>query len=267
MEDQMPRHVVVVLVLSLFVSAGSRAEVSPSKRALIGELIRVSNGYVLGAGFLTQILTLGHEKPVSEAEIAEVRERLIGDPAIEKMIRENFLDVYDRSFSEGQLRDLIAFFKTPLGRKYAELQLDLGTQGRSSLAGAAAIELQKNLQDSKAKRTMSDMSSLATATESYGIDNDTGNGSKHPDAKDIRALGKLLTPTYILRPPEQDAWGNDFVYVVSTDKRHFRIISAGPNGKIDSLSPRVGSKPASGGDDIINEDGKFVQQPFANSPN
>jgi hypothetical protein len=93
---------------------------------------------------------------------------------------------------------------------------------------------------------MADMRSLATASEAYATDY-----NKYPDAQDLDALDKLLSPVYIRTLPRNDAWGKAVHYVASESFQGYRFTSAGPDGVFESS------------DDIIFEDGTFKQWPQA----
>jgi len=80
----------------------------------------------------------------------------------------------------------------------------------------------------RARWTMSDMRSWATALAAYHQD----NGS-YPRADSIEALTPFVQPSYIRKAPLTDAWGTAFRYVVADDQKSFRIISAGADGAFD----------------------------------
>src|SRR5215470_13763774 len=87
------------------------------------------------------------------------------------------------------------------------------------LAAIAIPNLLNAVQRGKQKRTMSDMRALATAVESYAVDNNV-----YPIASCVGGLYttagtqvdtssfQLLTPTYIAQPPKQDGWGHFIKY-------------------------------------------------------
>ena len=74
--------------------------------------------------------------------------------------------------------------------------------------------------------------------------------------------------------PEKDMWGHPYEYVVSPDRHHYRIISAGADGVIDWDS-RTFENVKEGfatryrdrlEDDLIFEDGVYVQLPVQTKP-
>lgn len=243
-------------VLMMSFSALAAPEISPSKKALIDELMRVSNAYSLGAGFLVDVLSISLPEKPTEARAAELREKIASDPQSKQMIDESFVNLYDSAFTEAELSQLIAFFKSDLGRKYAVLNLQLGSAGRGNLAGAASRELSESIERSKTKRTMSDLLSLSTACEAYFNDN-----NKYPIAAGLEELAAIISPVYILTPPKADKWGNPFVYAVTKDQQSYRFVSGGPDGRIETANRQFGSKEKKKNDDLILENAQFVQKP------
>jgi len=80
----------------------------------------------------------------------------------------------------------------------------------------------------RARWTMSDMRSLATALEAYATDN-----RSYPAASTIDAMVARIQPSYMRKAPATDAWGRAYVYVPGTDGQSYRLISAGEDGKTD----------------------------------
>ena len=90
----------------------------------------------------------------------------------------------------------------------------------------------------KLVNTMEDMRIVGEAMEIYHIDLDD-----YPDTID------QLHPDYTRDPPKFDAWRNEFVYKVSSDKQNYELISKGPDGKLNTE------------DDIVFSDGQFTKYP------
>ena len=105
------------------------------------------------------------------------------------------------------------------------------------MAAETVRQLSELHEISKVKRAMSDMQSLGTACLAYATD----FNYHFPKAQD-------------------DRWGKPLAYIVTPDQKHYRIVSGGPDGKIEPSSLRTQSK-AAGSDDIVYEDDHFVQQP------
>lgn len=99
-------------------------------------------------------------------------------------------------------------------------------------------QLKRTIQTEKAVRTMQDMRSMGEAIEIYQID-----FSVYPDTID------KLNPDYMRDPPKFDAWDNEYVYKVSSDKQNYELISKGPDGMLDTE------------DDIVFSDGQFTKSP------
>src|SRR5688500_3531264 len=84
------------------------------------------------------------------------------------------------------------------------------------------------------RRTMSDMTSVATALEAYAIDHD----EKYP-AGDYASLKDLLSPIYLTTFPEKDMWGHQYAYVVSDDRQRYRVVSSGADSIFEWDSRRI----------------------------
>ena len=96
------------------------------------------------------------------------------------------------------------------------------------LAGAAAPGAYAPTDAERARWTMSDMKSMATAIEAYAIDN-----KAYPAADSIEALIAAIQPIYIRKAHMHDAWGRAFLYVPSADRQSYRLVSAGADGRVD----------------------------------
>jgi len=135
------------------------------------------------------------------------------------------------------------------------------------LAAIAIPNLLNAVQRGKQKRSMSDMRALATAIESYAVDN-----NYYPAAAcnpglftggTANALGLSsftnLQPTYIAQVPRQDGWGRFFQYALNTPSANdYRIISLGRDGVAGALNCGT---TTDFNDDIVYADGTFIQWP------
>jgi hypothetical protein len=104
---------------------------------------------------------------------------------------------------------------------------------------------------------------MATASEAYAVDN-----NKYPLAVTLDQLSALVSPTYIRELPRKDAWGNEYVYLVTPDLQHYRFVSAGADGRFEpeSLNIVLGDALAAqkrentnADEDIVYQDGEFVR--------
>ncbi|MGA7616514.1 MAG: DUF2059 domain-containing protein [Thermoanaerobaculia bacterium] len=207
------------------------------------------------------------------------RQREVVDRSLARLDRQKVAEAvirpaFDATFSTAELRELVAFYRTRTGSKMAELgpalMIRVMAQSMDELRpifGEVTGEMREEDEQNepKWKRTMAEMRMIATAAEAYAVDNNA-----YPDANTIDSLAALLSPTYIREFPRKDGWGNEYRFVVSADRTHYRIVSAGEDGEFqwdsDSLlaagQPRSGVRiTRDGADDIIYQDGSFVQVP------
>ncbi len=142
------------------------------------------------------------------------------------------------------------------------------------LAAIAIPNLLNALQRGKQKRTMADMRTLATAVESYNIDNSNyptpamicPGPSVLPDNADpgVSTLTSqswsLLRPTYIAEPPWQDGWQHSLHYTVDNALNAYAVVSFGRDGSPDSGGVVCGTT-TDFNSDIVYANGTFVEYP------
>jgi general secretion pathway protein G len=135
------------------------------------------------------------------------------------------------------------------------------------LAAIAIPNLLNALQRGKQKRTMADIRNLATAVESYQVDNNL-----YPDAACQAGLytanypgtavasGSFasLSPTYIAQPPRTDGWGKFISYTTDAPHNNYMIVSGGRDGATQAL---VCGTTTDFNADIVYSDGTFIQWP------
>ena len=141
------------------------------------------------------------------------------------------------------------------------------------LAAIAIPNLLNALQRGKQKRTMADIRNLATAIESYNVDNNvypTAQSAACPTGDGLGTMAAvasdswtLLKPTYIAVPPFQDGWGHFLTYGLGTSAQAYAIGSPGRDGTGATTFPS-GSTCGTTTDfnsDIIYSNGTFVLYP------
>ena len=107
------------------------------------------------------------------------------------------------------------------------------------------------LERGRQKRSMADMRSIATAVESYSIDE-----AIYPVAADINQLKSMLEPVYIQTAAPFDGWGTPFI--VDSAQTDYTLGSGGKDG--GGLN-YVGGATSSFNDAIIFSNGQFRQWP------
>ncbi len=121
-----------------------------------------------------------------------------------------------------------------------------------SIAGTANAYVPTDAE--RARWTMSDMKSMATAIEAYATDRHA-----YPDAANVQALVSLIQPTYMRKAHGTDAWGRDFVYVRGGDGKSYRLVSAGSDGKTDPGSWGATGPLSSFDDDAVLDTGAMTR--------
>lgn len=290
----------VAVLVSLIVTASVFAQDQRTiKRDLIRELLNVMDTKALTQSSF-DVIFHRLEQPASEAamkdasdeerkqyaasakiysdQIRVFKERLYARIDYAKYAEETYAPIFEKNFTADELRELIAFYKTPVGQKssrtLAEFTVGGLIRGGETVAElSAAIRDELEAEDKAAhpwKSTMADLRTVATATEAYATDD-----NKYPNVKSYEELGSILSPTYIRKMPEKDAWGTPFMYVVSADGQHYKFVSAGADKHFDWNATTIESLPEnykgraseSLDADIVFQDGQFIQYPSASAKN
>ena len=246
----MSRRFRSLAVLLLVLAAPSVVAQKDSRTALARELASLTGGTGGVTPFLLMRIAIAAEPEGPHTKQLADFEKKFADADESDAAR-----IYATALSEGELRQLVAFFKTDAGRKFVTARTAVALSAESRAAEMIRQGLQEALETSKEKRTMADIMSLATSVEAYATDHNA-----YPVTTTHEALEKLLEPTYIRNLPQKDAWGNPFVYRGSSDKMSYRVVSGGPDGKIDPSSTRFGA-PLRKSDDLVYENGTFLQKP------
>lgn len=138
------------------------------------------------------------------------------------------------------------------------------------LAAIAIPNLLNALQRGKQKRTMADIRNLATAIESYNVDNNMyPTAITCPDSAGITngaavnsASFALLRPTYIAVPPTTDGWGKALAYGTGTNLQAYMIASGGRDGTGAAITyPTTCGTTTDFNSDIIYSNGTFISYP------
>lgn len=277
----MKRAAIVFFAILFALPSFGEEDPRTEKKRLIAELIEV-----IDAKRLTQAsfeVLLGNLQRVSMAEVEDeaqkermrkenermnaFRDRLYTRIDYAKLTDEVYAPMFDKSFTNAELKDLIVFFKTRTGQKLVAMLPEFGVgglmQGNAILqqaVQATSEEMEKEENEKHPwRKTMADMRTLATALEARATDE-----NDYPNVQ-LDALEPLLTPIYVKTMPKVDAWGTPFLYVA--DGEHYRIVSAGADKRfdwnarqleLDVQAPRV-MQDLDG--DIIFADGNFIQLP------
>ncbi len=135
------------------------------------------------------------------------------------------------------------------------------------LASIAIPNLLNAVQRGKQKRSMADMRALATAIESYAVDNNNypsaacpGGSYTNGSFSDLTTASfSNLSPTYVATAIRKDGWGRFFAYALSSDSQQYAIRCNGRNGQPQGTF--VCGTTTNFNDDILYSNGSFVQWP------
>lgn len=260
------------ILLLLIIAFPGLADERVEKRRLVSELLEVIDARALiRTSFESQMTVMSaffNESGFTvEAtpELGEFQEHLFARIDYERYFDEVYVPLFEKQFTAGELRQLVEFFRSRHGQKFAQLlpQLGIGAEG-VRIIDEAVQAAQKDLEKEQAakypwRKTMMDLRSLATAVEARATDT-----NEYPNVA-FEELEALIAPTYIREVPQVDAWGTPFLYV--SDGQSYRFVSAGADRRFEwgarQLDAALG-EPVFSDDldaDIIFQDGNFVQSP------
>jgi len=269
---------------------------SPRQKELAERLITAMHLDRVGTSMMDAMYGEMEKQFISEAEakgndpddIAEAKEMFAS--CRERMrtidfnglLREEQARIYAKYFTEQQLTDLCAFYESAAGKKMIEVMPQLmaeGARAGSDKLGPKIQEIMNQVteegeQKHPWRRTTADMRALASAVEAFQTDQDDDT---YPAATDMAGLKTALKGvTMSQKFPEKDMWGHPYEYIVSPDRHHYRIVSAGADGifEWDSRKIDVAKEGTANAvryrdhleDDLIYADGVFLQLPVQAKP-
>ena len=282
------------LLLVLLGAAPQPAPVSPHEKAA-REVLQVVGGESLamgGAEAMLAVMLRDPEMAPYEDVIRAWFQKVFSEAEIESAM----VELYMERFSEKELREIAAFFKTPAGRKAIAAMPDLikeasgigmklaeehGEDFDEMLAKAKEErESQPASTDEEAqKRTVADIRNTGTAMFSWLTDQvgAAAAGQSQTDSfneVDLdrysvlspEELREILVPMYMQQIPERDGWGNPYEYYLNVEnplaEQVMGIRSPGEDGKFSADSYTVTSfEPEDFDEDIVWADGFFVRWP------
>lgn len=125
------------------------------------------------------------------------------------------------------------------------------------IAAIAIPNLLNAIDRGRQKRTMADIRSVGTATEAYSVDNNRYPVNTTEAAIDGN-LDQYLEPVYIKKCPDDDGWNFAMMYQSAAAGADYTVRSYGKDG---AKTAATGGKTQDFDDDIIFQDGAFVQWP------
>ena len=108
------------------------------------------------------------------------------------------------------------------------------------------------------KRAIADLRTLGAVMESYAEDH-----AAYPGFATIKEMELVMVPKYVTGLTAVDPWGTEYRYLVSPDRRHYRVISAGADRVFEKQYEELTSEPPADrasdnfNDDFVFQDGRF----------
>ena len=266
-------------------------QVSPHEKAA-RELFEISGGDALvrqGAQQIWRMIRHNTDLAEHEEVYRAWYEKFFNQDDLEK----EMVGLYMRRFTEKELLEIVAFYKTPAGKKMAAVTPDLMDEAariamRRMEEHSADFEqmLARAIEESESrpaatdkeaqKRTVRDIRNVGTAMFSWLTDQvgAAAAGQSQIDVDDYPVitsdeLTNILLPQYMQKIPETDGWGSSFDYFLNVKDplaQHVMAIrSPGRNGRYSTDSYSVTSfDPEEFDEDIVWADGFFVRWPQKN---
>lgn len=131
----MKRLCTVLFVILFTVSAQAQTK-QQSIKTLLGLMMQdslIDKMYDNMAAAMTSQFSTQYKDNIDEAKIKETSARVmqISKNIAKKMLNEEFVAIYDKNFTEQEIKDFIQFYKTPSGRqmirKMPDVQKDIMT--------------------------------------------------------------------------------------------------------------------------------------------
>ncbi|HEX8169802.1 MAG TPA: DUF2059 domain-containing protein [Thermoanaerobaculia bacterium] len=278
--------VALLLVVSLPLLAGT-TEPNPStkQRALVEKLLVLMNLGENGTAMMDtmlaqmqkQLLEQAQAKGGSARDLAEAKElfddfrKNVSAIDFNAATHEAFIRIYSKYFSESDLEALVAFYGSPVGQKTVAVMNDLMRESMEAgnvelgpkIEAAYHDALEQQEKKHPWRKTMANMRSVGVALEAYASDHD----DLYPEG-DYSSLEETLEE-YVDDFAAKDVWGHAYAYAVSTDRKHYRIVSSGADGifEWDSRTPGAVKEGSETrylerlDADIVFGDGAFLQAP------
>lgn len=285
-------------VLLLFAGAAASQEPAPvsSHERAARDLYRLSGGDELAqTGAEAMLVTIRQDPelaPYEDVFRAWFRKVFSGGDLESEMVK-----IYMAAFTEGELREITAFYKTPVGQKSLATLPKLVQQGAEigmELAQEHSAELEAMLAKAKKEReqppglsadraaqkqTIKDIRNVGTAMFSWLTDQvPAGAAGQSQTGKTVTVrleqyspisraeLVKILVPDYLQEVPETDGWGHPYEFYLNVADPQARevmsIRSPGRDGTFSATDYEVRAfTPDDFDEDIVWIDGFFARWP------
>jgi uncharacterized protein len=282
------RMAVIGLPLLVLIGAAPKpAPVSPHEKAARDLVRLVSGREIAKTGMEAMVKDIRSDPdtaPYEDVFRAWYQKFFAENDAESEMVK-----LYMETFSEKELLEITAFYKTPAGRKAITALPELMTQAaevgmrRTEEHRAELMEMLEQARverglapiadEAAQKRTVADIRNTGTAMFSWLTDQvgaaAAGQSQVDMDQYDVLSreeLQAVLLPMYLQMVPETDGWGNPYQYYLNVAnpmaEQVMGIRSPGRDGRFSADSYTVTSfDPSEFDEDIVWADGFFVRWP------
>lgn len=273
----------LAIALALPLLAGTTSpNPSQKQRALLEEMMEVIDMKKTETEIFDAIIGSMQEQFMAEvqggdpAELEEAKwkferfRHLLRNSDLHATTREMYIELYAKYLTESELADLIAFYRTPTGKKSIEIMPQLMAEAMQRSGAVLGPKIQAIVEQVEKegdqrqpwKKTIRRIENIGMYLESHAQEHD----GFYPEGE-VDTLVELFEGEI----EKEDMWGHELAYVLSNDRKRYRIVSAGADGIFDWDSRRIADKTDVRyrerlEDDIIYADGAFVQMPRIAAP-
>ncbi len=139
----------IILLLSLLSVSYSQAQTKQESIKQLFKLMKTDSLYDKMMESIVPTIMQQSSKDASDPEAAATMKKAIDamKPIMNKMLNEDMVAIYDKYFTESEIKDYIAFYKSPSGQKFVNVTPAMQTDIMNIMMQKYIGEIQKAVMD------------------------------------------------------------------------------------------------------------------------
>ena len=139
----------IILLLSLLSVSYSHAQTKQESIKQLFKLMKTDSLYDKMMESIVPTIMQQSSKDASDPEAAATMKKAIDamKPIMNKMLNEDMVAIYDKYFTESEIKDYIAFYKSPSGQKFVNVTPAMQTDIMNIMMQKYMGEIQKAVMD------------------------------------------------------------------------------------------------------------------------
>ncbi len=139
----------IILLLSLLSVSYSQAQTKQESIKQLFKLMKTDSLYDKMMESIVPTIMQQSSKDASDPEAAATMKKAIDamKPIMNKMLNEDMVAIYDKYFTESEIKDYIAFYKSPSGQKFVNVTPAMQTDIMNIMMQKYMGEIQKAVMD------------------------------------------------------------------------------------------------------------------------